>query len=243
MTTSGGAAAQRPEEMRLLVAQYREDAYRLARHLVRSPAEAEDLAHTAILNVLRRAGNISDEAHVRPYLMTAVRNAWRNQLRARGGRRFLGADYAESLPSQDLEPEERVLTRLDVTLAQAAFEGLSPTSREIIELRYLEGLSFPELASRLSISAVAARQRAHRAREELIGACMEHTASTGEGQCKTVRMRIGRYHRGRLSKKARSEVGLHLASCAPCQSCYEQVIELYGHRIGDLGRRGREADD
>jgi RNA polymerase sigma-70 factor (ECF subfamily) len=226
--------------MRLLVARYRDDAYRLARHLVRSPAEAEDLAHTAILNVLRRADSISDEAHVRPYLMTAVRNAWRNQLRARGGRRFLGADYAESLPSDDLEPEERVLTGLDVTLARAAFAVLSPTSREVIELRYLEGLSFPELAARLSISPVAARQRAHRAREELIGACMEHAASSGEGRCRTVRMRLGRYHRGRLSKRIRSEVGLHLAVCAPCQSCYEQMIDLYGHRIG---RPSRTEDD
>ena len=232
MTGSGGAEPQRPEEMRLLVARYREDAYRLARHLVRSPAEAEDLAHTAILNVLRRADSISDEAHVRAYLMTAVRNAWRNQLRARGSRRFLGADYAESLPSDELEPEERVLTRLDVTLARSAFESLSPTSREIIDLRYLEGLSFPELAERLSISPVAARQRAHRAREELIGLCMEHAATSGAGKCTTVRRRLGRYHRGLLSQKTRSEVGLHLAGCPACQSCYEQLIDLYGHRLG-----------
>jgi len=232
MTSSDGAAARRPEEMRLLVARYREDAYRLARHLVRSPSDAEDLAHTAILNVLRRADSISDEAHVRPYLMTAVRNAWRNQLRARGTRRFLGADYADSLPSEDLEPEERVLTYLDVELARTAFAALSPTSREIIELRYLEELNFPELAARLSISPVAARQRAHRAREELIGACIEQAASTGEGNCRTVRRRLGRYHRGLLGQKARREVALHLASCAACQSCYDQVIDLYGHRIG-----------
>ncbi len=232
MTGSDGAAASRPEEMRLLVARYREDAYRLARHLVRSPSEAEDLAHTAILNVLRRADSISDEAHVRPYLMTAVRNAWRNQLRARGSRRFLGADYAESLPSDDLEPEERVLTRLDVDLARAAYAALSPTSREIIKLRYIEELNFPEVAARLSISPVAARQRAHRAREELIGACIEHAATSGDGKCRTVRRRLGRYHRGLLSQKARSEVGIHLAGCPGCQSCFDQLVELYGQRIG-----------
>lgn len=239
MTSSDGAAARRPEEMRLLVARYREDAYRLARHLVRSPSDAEDLAHTAILNVLRRADSISDEAHVRPYLMTAVRNAWRNQLRARGTRRFLGADYADSLPSEDLEPEERVLTYLDVDLARAAFAALSPTSREVIHLRYIEELNFPELAARLSISPVAARQRAHRAREELISACIEHAAATGEANCRPVRRRLGRYHRGLLGQKARSEVSVHLASCAACQSCYEQLIELYGHRIA----RSRKSED
>ena len=164
MTTFEGAeSASEHEDIRQLIAECREDAYRLARHLVRSSAEAEDLAHTAILNVLRRADNISDAAHVRAYLLTAVRNAWRNQLRARGGRRFIGADYAEMIPSTDPQPEESVITLLDASIAQEAFESLSATSKEVIRLRYLESLSFPELADRLGITSVAARQRAHRA--------------------------------------------------------------------------------
>jgi RNA polymerase sigma factor (sigma-70 family) len=232
MATTGGAEAQRPEDLHLLIANYRDDAYRLARHLVRSPSEAEDLAHTAILNVLRRAENISDAAHVRPYLLTAVRNAWRNQLRARAGRRFIGADYAESVPSTDIAPDEQVLIGWDTRIASAAFESLSATSREVIRLRYLEGLSFPDLARQLAISPVAARQRAHRAREELVGACMDHAARAGNGDCKPIRLRLGRYHRGLLSRKVRGEIVLHLASCAACRSCYEQLIDLYGHRIG-----------
>jgi len=232
MDGSGDSTAPEPTEVQLLIAQYREDAFRLARHLVRSTAEAEDLAHTAILNVLRRAENISDADHVRPYLLTAVRNAWRNQLRSRGSRRFLGADYAETLPATDLEPDEQVLTGFDVAIARAAFESLSPTSRQIIELRYFEGLGFPELAQRLSITSVAARQRAHRAREELVGACMDHAAHAGEGECKPIRLRLGRYHRGLLSKKVRSEVALHLSGCDACQSCYVELVELFGHRIG-----------
>lgn len=232
MATVGGAAAQKPEDVYLLIAQYREDAYRLARYLVRSPSEAEDLAHTAILNVLRRADNISDAAHVRPYLLTAVRNAWRNQLRARGTRRFIGADYAERIPSSDVQPDEQVLTGVDITIARAAFETLSPKSQEIIRLRYMEGMRFPELARELSISSVAARQRAHRAREELIGACMDRAAQAGRGDCKPIRVRLGRYHRGLLSQKVRADLTLHLTDCAACRSCYEQLIELYGYRIG-----------
>ena len=182
MATVGGAEAQQPEDVHLLIAHYREDAYRLARHLVRSSSEAEDLAHTAILNVLRRAENISDAAKVRPYLLTAVRNAWRNQLRARGSRRFIGADYAESIPSTDVQPDEQVLTGVDIAIAQAAFATLSPTSQEVIRLRYMEGMRFPELARELSISPVAARQRAHRAREELVGACMDRSEERRVGK-------------------------------------------------------------
>ena len=236
MGTSGGVTAPRPEDLQLLVARYRDDAYRLARHLVRSNAEAEDLAQTAILNVLRRAEHISDEAHVRAYVLTTVRNLWRNQLRAKAGRRFLGADAADHIASTDMAPDEVVLAHLDASIAREAFESLSSTSRDVIRLRYLEGLNFPDLARALEISPVAARQRAHRAREELVGACMDRVAHEGHGDCRPIRARLGRYHRGLLSRKVRADVEVHLDGCAACSSCYEELIELFGHRIGRDGR-------
>jgi RNA polymerase sigma factor (sigma-70 family) len=230
MDRSGGAA---PHELHEVIAQYRDDAYRLARRLSRSSYEAEDLAQTALLNVLRRAEFIVDETKVRSYLLTAVRNVWRNQLRARSNRYTLGSDAAEMIPSPDLEPEEQVLTLLDAAIARGAFTVLSATSRDVITLRYVEGLDYHDLASRLSISPVAARQRAHRAREELISACMELAAEGGVGTCRTVRRRIGRYHRGLLTRKVRAEMGLHLSQCDACRRCYEQVVDLYGRRIAE----------
>jgi RNA polymerase sigma-70 factor (ECF subfamily) len=229
MTNSPEAAVPPPEDLYLLIAEHRDDAYRLARHLVRSDAEAEDLAQTAVLNTLRRADQIVDPACVRSYLLTTVRNLWRNQLRSRAFRRHIGADIAELLPSDDLEPDEQVLTSLDVSLARVAFSSLSKTSREVLELRYMEGLAFPELARRLSISGVAARQRAHRAREELVGACIDRAAEAGAGSCAPVRSKLGRYHRGLLSRRTRAEVRLHLDECESCASCFEQLVEMYGN--------------
>lgn len=228
MENSAGAATPQPHDLYQLIAAHRDDAFRLARHLVRSDAEAEDLAQTAVLNTLRRADQIVDPACVRSYLLTTVRNLWRNQLRSRAFRRHISADVAELLPSDELEPDEQVLTSLDVSLVRVAYETLSSTSREVLELRYMEGLAFPELARRLAISGVAARQRAHRAREELVGACMEQAAERGPGKCAPIRRRLGRYHRGLLSRKIRAEVRLHLERCASCASCFDQVVELYG---------------
>ncbi|MSO18813.1 MAG: sigma-70 family RNA polymerase sigma factor [Acidimicrobiia bacterium] len=236
MELAGGST---PEEFYELIAQYSDDAFRLARRLSRNTAEAEDIAQTAMFNVLRRAEYIRDETKIRSYLLTSVRNAWRNQLRSKGRRKFLGSDIAELLPSDDMQPEEEVLTVLDASVASAALAALSPKSREIIELRYVEGLEFQNLADRLGISAVAARQRAHRAREELVGACMEIVACHGEGLCRTVRSRLGRYHRGLLSRSVRSEVEIHLEECEPCFSCYDQLIDLYGHRLGRTSGGGK----
>lgn len=231
METSAGSASDQPEDLYLIIARHRDDAYRLARHLVRSDAEAEDLAQTAVLNALRRADHIVDAACVRSYLLTTVRNLWRNQLRARGARRFVGADAADRLPSADIEPDEQVLNGFDVSLAASALNELSATSREILQLRYLEELDFPELSRRLGISQVAARQRAHRAREELVGACMDRSVRVGTGECRTIRVQLGRFHRGMLSRRVRADVALHLDECTACTECYEQLIDLYGHRL------------
>jgi RNA polymerase sigma-70 factor (ECF subfamily) len=212
-----------------MIAEYSDDALRVARRLVRSTAEAEDLAQTAILNVLRHANNIEDSAHVKAYLLTAVRNQWRNQLRQRGRRRFVGADAADHLASDELGPEEQALNLLDAALAGVAFSSLSDTSQQILSLRYVEGLGFIELAEQLGISAVAARQRAHRAREELIGACIESAAlATDRGVCATVRSRLGRYLRGRLSRKSRAHIAHHIDVCSRCARYYDEVVDLYG---------------
>jgi RNA polymerase sigma factor (sigma-70 family) len=231
MTSPTGAESSRGEELAALIAEYRGDAFRVARRLVRSDAEAEDLTQTAILNVLRRAKNIEDSAHVKAYLLTTVRNLWRNQLRQQSRRRLVGADAAENLAATDAGPEELALTLLDTALARTAFSSLSDTSRQVLSLRYIDGLGFLELASLLGITAVAARQRAHRAREELIGACIEQAALTEGGTCGPIRSRMGRYLRGRLSRKARAQIASHLASCDRCRSCYVELFDLYGYRL------------
>jgi RNA polymerase sigma-70 factor (ECF subfamily) len=232
MTNPEGPESPGDTQFASLIAEYHDDALRVARRLVRSSAEAEDLTQTAILNVLRHANNIEDSAHIKAYLLTAVRNLWRNQLRQRGRRRFVGADAADHLPSEDLGPEEQALNLLDAALARVAFSSLSETSRQILSLRYIDGFGFVELAEQLGISAVAARQRAHRAREELIGACIEHIAVTDNGgSCSRVRSRLGRYLRGRLSRKSRVQIEAHIDVCSGCAQYYAEVVDLYGHLL------------
>jgi RNA polymerase sigma-70 factor (ECF subfamily) len=238
MTNPDGPESSGDAQLALSIAQHRAEAYRVARRLVRSDAEAEDLTQTAILNVLRNRRNIQDVDHVKAYLFTSVRNLWRNQLRQQGRRRFVGTEAAEYIASDDASPEEQALDVLDVSVASAAFASLSGTSRTTLLLRYVEGLTYAELAQRLHISTVAARQRAHRAREELISACIEETAQSGAAaRCSTVRGRLGRYLRGRLNQYSRAQIAIHLEECRSCAVCYTQLIDLYGHLLR------REASD
>ncbi|MBM3671067.1 MAG: zf-HC2 domain-containing protein, partial [Actinobacteria bacterium] len=70
---------------------------------------------------------------------------------------------------------------------------------------------------------------------------MESAARAGQGECGTVRSKLGRYHRGLLSRKKRAAVAVHLADCDSCQSCYVELVELFGHRI-ERPRRNGKAD-
>lgn len=237
MSTLGDSELPDAVDIALLVAHYRPDALRVARRLVRTEAEAEDLTQTAVLNVLRRAQHIHERANVKAYLLTTVRNLWRNQLRQQGSRRFVNSDAADQLPAFDDSPEERALTALDAEIARLAFGSLSSTSQRILTLRYVDGLGFVEMAESLGISPVAARQRAHRAREELVSACIEFTASANARSCTAIRGRFGRYLRGRLSRGARRQITGHLEICRACRRCYDDLRETYGALLGPSRER------
>jgi RNA polymerase sigma-70 factor, ECF subfamily len=217
-----------PTDIRALIASFRPDALRVARSLVRSDAEAEDLAQTAVMKVLQRADSISDPSFVKPYLLTTVRNLWRNQLR--DGRRFELHDQTvfERLPAESPE-NDPIVSALDVRSLQIAMETLSKSHRELIDLRYVQLLEYADIGAQLGITPSTARQRVHRARERLIGACF--AADPGDESavvCRMTKLRLARFVRRSLTRRIAARVALHLRSCDPCRDEYVQLADLYG---------------
>ena len=217
-----------PGDIRALIASFRPDALRVARSLVRSDAEAEDLAQTAVMKVLQRADSISDPAFVKPYLLTTVRNLWRNQLR--DGRRFEPHDQSlfERIPAES-PADDPVISAIDVHTLQIAMQTLSKAHRELIDLRYVELLDYSDIATRLGITPSTARQRVHRAREQLLGACFDADPDdTSARVCRMTRFRLARYVRAALTRRIAARVALHLRACEPCRDEYTQLADLYG---------------
>jgi RNA polymerase sigma factor (sigma-70 family) len=215
--------------MHALIASFHPDALRVARRLVRSQAEAEDLAQTALMNVLARAHAISDPAFVRPYLMTTVRNLWRNQLRA-GNRDEPAYDQTlfERIPAEPVA-EEPTISGIDADTLRVAMETLSKKNLELIQLRYVERLDYAAIGNELGISAATARQRVHRAREQLRTACFDAgPATTSARVCQLTRVRLARYIRGALSRRISARVTLHVRTCDDCRASYSQLIDLFG---------------
>ena len=223
------AAAEPPEEdIHLLIASFRPDAVRVARNLVRSQAEAEDLAQTALMNVLARAHAISDRELVKPYLMTAVRNLWRNQLRS--GRRVQPArdqDMFERIAEPP--PDDPSMSIVDVDTLAAALQTLSAANAALIQLRYVDRLDYATIGDRLGITAPTARQRVHRARDKLRAACFTvEPETTSRRVCHITRVRLARYARGGLPRKVGVSVTEHLLDCEECRSVYSNLTEVLG---------------
>ena len=122
-------------------------AYNLARWLMRSDQDAQDVAQEAYLRAFRffpgfRGGD------ARAWLLRIVRNAcytWLNVNRPlQDAVEF--DEHSFSPDSSAPNPEEIVLRKDSDNLVRKALETLAPNSREVLILRELEGLSYREIA-------------------------------------------------------------------------------------------------
>src|SRR5271170_4139302 len=79
-------------------------AYNLARWLARSPADAEDIVQDAMLRAFRAFDGFRG-GDVKPWLLTIVRNCWRNagaDIKRRG---HIPLPEEDVLVSEDADPE------------------------------------------------------------------------------------------------------------------------------------------
>ena len=77
-------------------------------------------------------------------------------------------DVAEyHVPSDDLNPEEKVMKAQRHMMLREKVAGLSPELRVLVELRYFEGLSYEELSKHENIPLGTVKARLFRAHNEL----------------------------------------------------------------------------
>ena len=135
------------------------DVYRFALFLTGNPATAEDLTSETFVRAWTARGSIR-EVSVRAYLLTIVRNLWRDARRRdwrlvpldAAGNAAVGAD-AERLA--DLRWTERQL------------EQIAAGDRQALLLHARDGFSYEEIAHALDISVGAVKSRIFRARQAL----------------------------------------------------------------------------
>ena len=136
---------------------------RLAQAVVHDPDRADDVTQTAILTAIRRPPR--SQGNVRGWLFRVVRNAARDA-RRRERRQFV-RDRNAARPDRAPDASsmaEQIDTQKDLL---GAVLTLSESYREVVWLRYFEGLPPRRVAERLSIPVETVRTRHRRALQQL----------------------------------------------------------------------------
>jgi RNA polymerase sigma-70 factor (ECF subfamily) len=130
------------------------------------PSHAEDVVGEVMLVAWRRVDDVpTDLSAARAWLFGVARKTLQNARRREDRHDALAVRLAESrVRPADTEHPDLVARRVDVA---AAWPLLSTSSQEAIALSVLDGLTAPEAAAVLGISATAFRLRLSRARRTL----------------------------------------------------------------------------
>jgi len=155
-----------PDAFGGLVARYRDRLGRYAMRMLGNPADAEDVLQETFIRAYRSLGRCNDPERFGPWVYGILVNRCRTlgAKRARRNRVQIADDVvlARAAAPGDHAENQALRQTLEWALAR-----VSPTLREAFLLRYVEDLSYEEMADMTGASVPALKMRVSRAREEL----------------------------------------------------------------------------
>ena len=142
---------------------------RFARNLTRNPHDADDVVQIGVERALVRLDQWRSDARLDSWMFKIIRNAWIDELRARGRRDkiFLNEEAGENIGTDSMERETE---RLSV---QAAMARLPEDQATAVSLVLVEGLPYKEAAEVLDVPIGTLTSRLARGRlalQSLLGA-------------------------------------------------------------------------
>jgi len=153
----------------LLYERHKLPLFALARGMLRSATEAEDLLHDVFLEAWRRCADYSPErGSVRAWLMLRTRSRALDRLKSAGRR---PVEQAERVPDECAQlPDESA----DQGRLRELLERMPELQRQVLVLGYFEGSSSAEISERLQIPIGTVKSRTRAALEAL-----RHLLGTG----------------------------------------------------------------
>jgi RNA polymerase sigma-70 factor (ECF subfamily) len=165
-------AAQRDAaEFAVLYHRYLDAIYSYAFYQLGDHHDAEDATARSFMAALRAIGSFRDEgASFRAWLFRIARNTIANAHRTRARRRTEPMEAVSLDPSDpDADPAGLALRAEEARRIRAAVADLPEDRRQVVLLRFADGLSVREIGEVLDRSEGAVRVLLHRALKELAG--------------------------------------------------------------------------
>jgi len=161
-------AEQQVERFERLVLPHLDDAYTLARYLLRDEHDAQDVVQEAVLRALRHFAGLRQE-DARAWLLTIVRNCCYSLHKARRKDRStvpITNDAAEEVADPG-STDDLAIEGSERERVQAAVDALPAELREVIVLRELSDLSYREISEVVGVAVGTVMSRLSRARDRL----------------------------------------------------------------------------
>lgn len=149
-----------------LVLRHQKRVYNVARAMLGDAHAAEDLAQEAFLHAYRALPSYRAEGRFSAWLRTIVTRLCLNHRRDRR-REVPWAELAGHAAEATAGPDSRVGEWERCDAVRRAIASLAPDYRAVIVLRYLEDLSYEEIARHLKVPVSTIETRLHRAKKQL----------------------------------------------------------------------------
>ena len=173
MASDATAEQDRARRFRDAALPYLDDAYALARYLMRNSADAEDAVQECYLRALRHFDSYRGPA-MKPWLLAILKNVCYAEF-GRRGKQETPADLTDSDPVAEdpvwqepqSTPEAVVLRKQDDATVRRLVEALPGPFREALVLREINDLSYQEIAEVAGVPVGTVMSRLARARAML----------------------------------------------------------------------------
>jgi RNA polymerase sigma-70 factor (ECF subfamily) len=137
------------------------DLFTLARRMMGSTADAEDVVQDVFLGLPEALRKYEEQNQPRAWLLKVTARVALSRLRSRSRKREVGIEAAAAIA----DPADRPL--LSEVSLERALEELPETLRQVFLLKNADGFSHEEIAAFLNISVSASQVRLHRAVRQL----------------------------------------------------------------------------
>jgi RNA polymerase sigma-70 factor, ECF subfamily len=233
------AALRRGEEAALdtLLRRYQSRVYRFGMKMCGDPEDAKDVLQETLFAMARGVRDFRGASSLSTWLYSIARSFC---IKKRRRSKFApsesqsldtvsaadGTQLADSQPG----PEEDLARRQIETALAHAIASLEPSSREVLVLRDIEGLTAPQVAEVLGVTVDAVKSRLHRARLAVRAAVGRHlgidgdrTVPAGSEKCPDVLSLFSRHLEGEISADVCAQMERHLELCGRCRDACDSL--------------------
>jgi RNA polymerase sigma-70 factor (ECF subfamily) len=152
-----------------LLGRYKRAVFAYARATIGSAPDAEEVTQDVFVKVFRAAHRFDDRYSFKTWLYTIVSNTCKNKLRSRR-HKTMSLDIEDSplvVVSNEADPLDAYEREVEIAAVREAIGALPPRYREVLCLRYIEGLRYAEIAETLGLSLGNVEARIFRGKEKV----------------------------------------------------------------------------